>query len=50
MPFGAPPPPATVVPVASLVSYTVAALPRQAWIASAGYLTPPSHAPPFVLS
>ena len=49
MPFGAPPPPATVIPVASLVSYVVTALPRQVWIASAGYLTPPSHAPPFAV-
>lgn len=49
MPFGAPPPPAAVVPVASLASYSVAALPRQAWIAGAEYLTPPSHAPPFAV-
>ena len=49
MPFGAPPPPAAVVPVASLASYPVAALPRQAWFAAAEYLTPPSHAPPFAV-
>lgn len=46
MPLGAPPPPAEVVPVASLVRFSVTALPRAIWIARAGYLTPPSHAPP----
>jgi hypothetical protein len=46
MPFGAPPPPAMVVPVAALVSISVTILPRDISIARAGYLTPPSHAPP----
>jgi hypothetical protein len=46
MPFGAPPPPAAVAPVSLLVTYAVDALPRDIWIARAGYLTPPSHAPP----
>jgi hypothetical protein len=46
MPFGAPPPPAMVAPVASLVSFAVTVLPRDILIARAGYLTPPSHAPP----
>lgn len=49
MPFGAPPPAAVVVPVVSVVGHAVTAPPRQAWIASAGYLTPPSHAPPFAV-
>ena len=46
MPFGAPPPPAAVVPVAALVGFAVTVLPRDIWVARAGYLTPPSHAPP----
>nr|WP_315393712.1 hypothetical protein [uncultured Duganella sp.] len=46
MPFGAPPPPALVAPVATLAGFTVTALPREASIARAAYLTPPAHAPP----
>ena len=46
MPFGAPPPPAMVVPVAPLVSISITILPRDISVARVEYLTPPSHAPP----
>lgn len=46
MPFGAPPPPAMVVPVAMLLSVSITILPRDISIARTSYLTPPSHAPP----
>jgi hypothetical protein len=48
LPAGTPPPPATVVPVALLVSLPIVVLQSFVWVAQASYLTPPSHAPPGV--
>jgi hypothetical protein len=46
MPLGAPPPPATVAPVAALVVFVLPTPAHHDPLVVTSYLTPPSHAPP----
>ncbi|MET0321746.1 MAG: hypothetical protein ABW069_13600 [Duganella sp.] len=48
MPLGSLPPPATVAPVAALVTFVLPAQSHSTVLVRTGYLTPPSHAPPAV--